>query len=978
MSKSFSRWLGMLFAGLCLALLSGPSFAAFAPGIGFRLEGCRLPAGSTLPNPAEGNQFICNAPAYTTGNLGKNWNELDLVPYRLTLDAGNSADGLPYTIAVVVDREDAGKPGYDVLSVPKKRSGSCTISVSPPLDADAAFVATPGLGGISKSLYRLMTITQPKNTTCVFDFYARLALGSHLFPGSSLHANLATINGGVLGTNDIGARDVSIPVKEIAPQELSKVMSASAGSDYTWSVSKSGPATVDLGNVCAKDAPFTGSANIVVTWTKTAAALGKIKIETTITAKNPAARSIVVKVTDRIYKGATQTTQIGGDKLSGPILVPANQSKVVLTHTEEVDAATYGLTIGSQLNDVATAEYIDEVTQVPVPGTTTASATATVQSGGAVTNNSAVVTDNETIGADLAFSVSPLPIGGSVPAGYVAGTKVTSLDWAVTGLTTSGSLTFNKTIHLSTRRVLDPSGLLSDKAAVAASDGYAASSDELKTAIKSDASVKVVVNKTIPVGLLGAGQTLVVTFSIKGVDTGATDQKTLTFVPGGTTSQQLTFSGLKPDSYEVTEVSALVNGVDSGLKPSDGVTVKTVNLRVGAGGLISKCEDQVAFDNVIGGGTPKVQVKKETVPTTLVTGDPTTYAFKLYGPANTVISTVVATANGAAELFPIVLDVPGSYKVVEDPLPTDPWFYFSKSSECEFTVPFPFPVNKTYSCTYTNKKKGLVKVIKTVSGAAPTGTQSFTFELWQALTAVVGTGSKVEGPLAANAGSVGTINFSANLTPDATYQMCETAMLPGWQTDIGGFVPNSLLADGTTNPSVDNSVRCVNFTAGAGTTTIIKVNNTPPPQGDARTIGYWRNWASCSASKGKQAPILDQTLAAATPPGIQYGSNYLVTGDCVKAVALLSKQDFSGKNRASDPLFNMAAQLVAAELNYAKGALTCQPITDAIASANTLLSGHGFNGSYPYSPKLSAGEAANANSPATQLDNYNNNRPGGC
>ena len=33
-------------------------------------------------------------------------------------------------------------------------------------------------------------ITQLQNTTCVYDYYERLALGSHLFPGSSLHSNL--------------------------------------------------------------------------------------------------------------------------------------------------------------------------------------------------------------------------------------------------------------------------------------------------------------------------------------------------------------------------------------------------------------------------------------------------------------------------------------------------------------------------------------------------------------------------------------------------------------------------------------------------------------------------------------------------------------------------------------------------------------------------------------------------------------------
>ena len=58
-------------------------------------------------------------PPYTSGNLGKEWNELDLVPYRLTTGVGNQADATTtYTFGITADREDAGHPGYDVLSAP--------------------------------------------------------------------------------------------------------------------------------------------------------------------------------------------------------------------------------------------------------------------------------------------------------------------------------------------------------------------------------------------------------------------------------------------------------------------------------------------------------------------------------------------------------------------------------------------------------------------------------------------------------------------------------------------------------------------------------------------------------------------------------------------------------------------------------------------------------------------------------------------
>ena len=56
----------------------GPDYAGGLP------QRCEL----HLP---DGGPFICPDEDYTTGNLGKTWNELDLVPYRITLQAGNSA-----------------------------------------------------------------------------------------------------------------------------------------------------------------------------------------------------------------------------------------------------------------------------------------------------------------------------------------------------------------------------------------------------------------------------------------------------------------------------------------------------------------------------------------------------------------------------------------------------------------------------------------------------------------------------------------------------------------------------------------------------------------------------------------------------------------------------------------------------------------------------------------------------------------------
>ncbi|HET7719002.1 MAG TPA: hypothetical protein VFK43_03470, partial [Acidimicrobiales bacterium] len=249
--------------------------------------------------------------------------------------------------------------------------------------------------------------------------------------------------------------------------------------------------------------------------------------------------------------------------------------------------------------------------------------------------------------------------------------------------------------------------------------------------------------------------------------------------------------------------------------------------------------------------------------------------------------------------------------------------------------------------------------------------------------------------MTANAGNGGVLNFTTNLVPGQTYQMCE-AILPAWQTTLGAFVPGSFNPpDGVVaNPNVDNSILCVNFVAQANVTTTITVDNTPPPGGRALTIGYWKNWASCANSNGGKRPVLDQTMAMAETNGIVMSADtgtYPSFGptislvlhgstatpnrapDCSKAVNLLNKSNFAGKKMASDPAFNLAAQLLAAQLNYTAGAGKTAAATTAINQAVLLLGKYDFTGS-GYTGKISAADAATMNQLATILDNYNNNR----
>jgi len=205
----------------------------------------------------------------------------------------------------------------------------------------------------------------------------------------------------------------------------------------------------------------------------------------------------------------------------------------------------------------------------------------------------------------------------------------------------------------------------------------------------------------------------------------------------------------------------------------------------------------------------------------------------------------------------------------------------------------------------------------------------------------------------ANLADLFQIAFQFLLNPGTTYQFCEIVM-PGWTTDLAGaFVPGGNL------PNPDNSVQCVNFTPGAGQIVEFLVDNQPPPEIlSGRTIGFWKNWSSCKKSHGKQDPVLDETLAIAP---VTVGSLVLGPTAVCGVVNLLNKSTMTnGTKKASDPLFNMVAQLIAAELNVKAGAGICPKAATAITQANALLVKYAFNGN-TYSPKLTKADAKTAN-----------------
>jgi hypothetical protein len=176
------------------------------------------------------------------------------------------------------------------------------------------------------------------------------------------------------------------------------------------------------------------------------------------------------------------------------------------------------------------------------------------------------------------------------------------------------------------------------------------------------------------------------------------------------------------------------------------------------------------------------------------------------------------------------------------------------------------------------------------------------------------------------------------------------------------------------NPSGDNSTVCTDFTVGAGEIKTFQVDNIRPPGGLTRTIGFWKNWTSCASSNGNQAPVLDQTLAAA---GGHILIGLLDVDTCVEAVRILNKSTVgTGKKMSSDPAFGLAAQLLAAKLNVAAGAGVCPLAITAINDAQALLAAIAFNGNTHGA--MSAAQIALANSLASTLDRYNNDNTALC
>jgi hypothetical protein len=1072
-----------IMASLLVPLvLASPASATAPQQVSFTLEGCNL---GTFDEAT----VTCDDGDYTTGNLGKDWAELDLVPFRITASAGNSAPSVQtYDVVVAVDSLQDGFLGFDVLSEPVLNEAlsdpSCQEAVVGPEST------TTGTGGVDEQLYRTMEITQEDRTTCVYDFYARLSLDSSEFPGSDLHANLLNEN---LNSSGIGEKKVQLPVKDIAPQELDKTMTAVRDADVTWTVEKEAtPSELDFEDICDTGSPTSLSTDITITWVKGGAvASDQVLITTVVTATNPANREIRVLVEDEIF-GVTPTLTANN---GAGVLVPAGTSQTVLTHQETVLFAD----ITGPLTDTATATYVDEVTQVEVPGETTATASAEIQDGD-TTNGTISLSDVESItGGGVTFSVDSVvdastgtDTGGAQALDgdtftrdalpYTLGsqddTPITWVSGDTDGIDDSGAVTFTKTVEFDQSGDLD--GSLDDTVTLTGSDGFTAS-DSFSVDLTANSIATLTVNKTTTVPVDGD-----TTFGFEVfADTGNLDdpntpeddrfgatQGTLSItIPDGETGPNSdTLGGLDDGSYWLVETNpggfsgvapipftvgaeecTVEIDVENGFGPAtasalkvtlpdaadaegwefslflddgDGIqepegddapaiaTVLTDSTGLADFGQIvdegdyfivevvkdgfvqtsvENCTFTVdypadaaaVFDDCVITNTKLIPasatVRKVTDPTEFEGG----WEFKLYrdneplggtqpGVEDDLLETV-STTNASAVAFTTELE-DGNYYILETP--QTGWESDGGSAECVFSVDLPADNGEQFDCVFTNTARGTISVAKTLDGSAEPGTATFDFELRTGVDIKEESdpldddpGIVVDNGTATIAADGVAVQIGGDLVP-GTYNLCEIVM-PGFTATFDGNAGYTLV------DNLSNERLCYDVTVTVENQDVtVNVDNQSPPGGEARTIGFWKNWTSCDGS-GNQDPVLDQTVDFANGGFVRLGNPAPAAGatidSCIEAVRILNKQPMDGsvKKAASDPAYNLASQLLAAKLNVLAGAAHgC--IDSVITQADNLLSQIGFDGTSKFKANMTAGQKNLANSLALLLDQYNN------
>ena len=282
------------------------------------------------------------------------------------------------------------------------------------------------------------------------------------------------------------------------------------------------------------------------------------------------------------------------------------------------------------------------------------------------------------------------------------------------------------------------------------------------------------------------------------------------------------------------------------------------------------------------------------------------------------------------------------------------------------------------TCTFTNDELGTLIVEKQIPG-----TNLSTFDFTRSVMPASVTGSFTLGD--------GQNSSTGKKLNSGNYTVCETVPA-GWQDPVASI--NGGAGQAGSFDNVDTFCWSGIAVAKGGTTTVVVTNRMPP--GTTRTIGYWRNWSSCTNGKQWEKSLANDTwnktldgnlpqtvgmLLLAGAPGAD-----LASPDCLKAFNILSKRDIGGTNQANDAAYNMAAQYLGALLNVSAGAGSCAAADAAIIKAQQLLSntlpsgpsGVLFTGSGAFLGKGANASLVNlAKSLAGTLGSYNEGTLGG-
>ena len=440
------------------------------------LEGCRRPA------PAA----VCTyGDDFTTGNLGKNWAELDYVPHRLTLT--NNGANQTFSVRLSSDHTLNGKIGYDFIkdgwdtdynasSAPMFSAGCLNASV----DEHNAKSPTGVVGGVDKVITDKVTVTMQTGDTCRISYQVRLGLGAHLYSGSSLQSQVLNAD-----YSSSGQRTVSIPVKEIQPQVASIEASASRTNNYTWDVSKSGDGPLEI-NSCDPDAT-TPNANYTVSYTRTKQSGDNYVIDGTVTLSNPSSRTLTTHGIEVTINDDDNDTDYAGTVADETITVPAATSDGPGTASADFTAVIPAPIGTLTASSVVTYDDPDQP-GVLLPGLESNSVPVSVTVSETDTNTTADLSDTESFTGANPGKFEYNRTAPHATSGFTTGDTFTD-----NNLDASGSFDINKIV-----RVTEPgnfSATLHNEVTITPDDGGAADTATANIAITTTADDPVVTIK---------------------------------------------------------------------------------------------------------------------------------------------------------------------------------------------------------------------------------------------------------------------------------------------------------------------------------------------------------------------------------------------------------------------------------------------------------------------------------------------------